>query len=135
MTPERKQKLQDVFDANPKLDELYVCEDDQAFATNHSARNHATTIAGTARLNEGQEPVVVTRTELTVVAKTTPAPPKTGGEPEELTPAQLAQQQAKALVAKVEAAATVEEVDALIAGITWKSVLKAAEARKAELVG
>ena len=133
MSPEQKQQLQEVFEANPSLEAVYQTTDGQCFAQHNSAINHEMLVQGVGRLNEDQQPVFVRKTDV-VGNITPPAPPKTGGEPNELTPAQLAQQQAKALVAKIEAATTVEEVDALIAGITWKSVLKAAEANKAELI-
>ena len=128
MSPEQKQQLQEVFEANPSLEAVYQTTDGQCFAQHNSAINHEMLVQGVGRLNEDQQPVFVRKTDV-VGNITPPAPPKTGGEQKK----EYSAAAEKELIGQIEAAETVEAVEALIAGITWKKVLKAAAAKSEEL--
>jgi hypothetical protein len=131
MSPEAYAKVKKAFESNPEVNQFVVTSDGQCFTHGNTAANHAGSLKDTSMETvhrshfEKEVPVVVGE------SSTGSDTEGTGGETKPVYSAAAE----KELIASVNAAETVEAVDQLTEGITWKKVLKAAEKRKAELVG
>jgi len=103
----------DFFAANPDVEKVYVTTDGFVFLTQNAAHLHKTTNANQKKL------------EVKVFENNAPAK---GKEPK---PVKLTAEQR---IEKIKAMTSVEEIDAFIKGDKAKTVLAAAEAKKAELL-
>src|SRR3990172_2510922 len=124
MSPEAQIKVKKVFESNPQLTQVIVTSDGQCFTHGNIAANHAGSLKDTSMVtvHRSQVLTVVVGENTQPQDETPPAPPKTGGEQKK----EYSAAAEKELIGQIEAAETVEAVEALIAGITWKKVLKAA---------
>lgn len=112
---ERKKVAEEIFEANPTINEVHVTSDGQAFTTENSGINHEMEISGKRQLNDVDLPVKFERQ----------AKAEKADAPKKLT--------AEELIVKIGECTTKEEVEAVVGSDNRATVTKAAEAKIKEI--
>lgn len=115
LTKDQKAAAREVFESNPQIEAVYVCEDGQCFERENSGYEHQKEALKKQQLSDEELPVLVKRDEIESAEAKPKAPT------------------AASLIELIGAAETAEEIDSIVGEDQRATVLKAAETRKLAL--